>query len=197
MVFMSNPDITLLTLQMLDRIVKRGEFNLKHKGKADVYIDCNSIPLSPYMTKYIPTIWEFVRDYIINNRSGERDIYFIGQGAGVHAMIGGLVSKLNGSIRDFRVHGLLIRDKVKEYGMGNRIDGEVPTFFSLESSLVLLEDVVSTGGSMLESIDICEKELNKVPDLILSLVDRRSEEKRKDKFKGIPYVYIWDEEMLI
>lgn len=58
---------------------------------------------------------------------------------------------------------IYIRDKVKEYGMKNRIEGK----FSKTDRCVLLDDVITSGGSMQEAYDLLEDQVDVVKCLVI------------------------------
>lgn len=66
---------------------------------------------------------------------------------------------------------IYIRDKVKEYGMKNRIEGK----FSKTDRCVLLDDVITSGGSMQEAYNILEDQVNIVKCLVI--LDRQQSKK--------------------
>ena len=63
---------------------------------------------------------------------------------------------------------LIIRKKAKEHGTGRRMEGEVD---HLEEEILLLEDVVTSGGSVLSAIDVIEEAGGKVT-AVMAVVDR-------------------------
>jgi orotate phosphoribosyltransferase len=70
------------------------------------------------------------------------------------------------------VKQILVRDKKKDYGMMNRIDGDLP----IRSRVLVIEDVVTTGASVKEVIDVLRDEGYEVEDAIC-IMNRQSENK--------------------
>ncbi|HET7511804.1 MAG TPA: hypothetical protein VFJ88_03500, partial [Chthoniobacterales bacterium] len=66
-----------------------------------------------------------------------------------------------------RLQTFTVRKKAKEHGRHKLIEGN----FSRENSVVVIEDVITTGGSAIQAIEAIESEQGKVA-FILALVDR-------------------------
>jgi orotate phosphoribosyltransferase len=71
------------------------------------------------------------------------------------------------------VKQIIVRDKVKEYGMKNEIDGDLEP----GSRVLVIEDVVTTGNSVLEVIHKLRKNQFVVSDTIV-LMERTSESRK-------------------
>ncbi|TNE73300.1 orotate phosphoribosyltransferase [bacterium] len=86
-----------------------------------------------------------------------------------------------------------VRSKAKSYGMGNQIEGGVKK----GESTIVIEDLVSTGGSAMSVIDVLEFVGAKVPEICaiftygFDVADKAFEE------KGIEYYALTDYETLI
>ena len=65
------------------------------------------------------------------------------------------------------IPGFIVRKERKEHGTRNQIEGSLPA----SAKLVVIEDVVTTGGSTLRTIDILQKEGHSVIKVI-ALIDR-------------------------
>jgi orotate phosphoribosyltransferase len=62
---------------------------------------------------------------------------------------------------------LIIRKSVKDYGTGGRFVGE----FKGDSGIILLEDVTTSGGSVMEAIHAI-REVGGIVDTVITVVDR-------------------------
>lgn len=77
------------------------------------------------------------------------------------------------------LEGILIRKEPKKYGTGKQLEGN----FWKGMKIALVEDVVTTGGSLLKAIEACEKEdLNIIS--VIALVDREEGGKEALKERG-------------
>ena len=63
--------------------------------------------------------------------------------------------------------GFIVRKEAKEHGKGRMVEGPV----SADDRVVIVEDVVTTGGSSLKAIDHCEAAGLKVIG-VLAIIDR-------------------------
>ncbi|NTS41505.1 orotate phosphoribosyltransferase [Flavisolibacter sp. BT320] len=57
---------------------------------------------------------------------------------------------------------IYVRPKPKEHGMGNQIEGEVPT----TQKVIVVEDLISTGKSSLQVVDVLRREGIKVSGMV-------------------------------
>ena len=91
-----------------------------------------------------------------------------GPSIGADPLIGAVVALSAGTRRPLT--GFMIRKEAKEHGLGQRIEGPRPP---AGSAVVLIEDVVTTGGSTLEALAAVRAEF---PDVVcrraFCLVDR-------------------------
>lgn len=51
---------------------------------------------------------------------------------------------------------IMVRDKVKNYGTQKQIEGE----YNENDECIIIEDVITTGGSVKESLEILEGKIN-------------------------------------
>jgi uridine monophosphate synthetase len=74
---------------------------------------------------------------------------------------------------------IFVRDKQKSYGMNKQIEGE----YSKESKCVLIDDVLTSGGSLIEAYDILKEQVNIVDSCVV--VDRQMHSNIPFKFKSL------------
>ena len=70
-------------------------------------------------------------------------------------------------MRDIPLRGLIVRKEAKAHGTGRTVEGPVEP----GDEIVIVEDVVTTGGSSLKAIERCE-EFGLVVRRVLAIVDR-------------------------
>ncbi|NJE43216.1 orotate phosphoribosyltransferase [Thermococcus sp. GR6] len=82
---------------------------------------------------------------------------------------------------------IIVRKKKKEYGTGRQIEGEVKP----GDRILLVEDVTTTGGSVLRAAEILEKEGAEVVAISV-VVDREegAKEKMTEKYTFLPLVTV-------
>lgn len=133
-------------------------FILASGKRSPYYLDCRQITLYGPTYKLIGELfWEELRYTDIEGVAG--------MSLGADPIVCGILSAaLN---EDRTLEGILIRKEAKKYGTGKQLEGR----FWKGMKIAVVEDVVTTGGSLIKAIEACEKEgLNIV--LVLALVDR-------------------------
>ncbi len=162
----------LLDLLKKESILK-GEFVLSSGEKSDYYIDARISTLSSVSLGYIADIFY--------NQILDRNLNIVGgPSIGADPIVGAILQKASLDHNSFK--GFLVRSSDKEHGTKKRIEG--PDISN--QKVVIVEDVVSTGGSILRTIDHLE-EINCEVVLILSIVDREMGAIEKFLKKEIDY----------
>lgn len=147
-----------------DKALQFGEFTLASGKTASYYLDCRQVTLDALGAKLIG---EGMLDLM-----GEEDLR---SGAGPQ-LVGGMaigadpitaaVLTIAGQ-RGYPLRGVMVRKEPKGHGKGRQVEGP----YHSGERLVIVEDVVTTGGSSLKAIELCEAEGLKV-DRVLAIVDR-------------------------
>lgn len=162
----------LLDLLKKESILK-GEFVLSSGEKSDYYIDARISTLSSVSLGYIADIfYNQILDCNLNIVGGPS--------IGADPIVGAILQKASLDHNSFK--GFLVRSSDKEHGTKKRIEG--PDISN--QKVVIVEDVVSTGGSILRTVDHLE-EINCEVVLILSIVDREMGAIEKFLKKEIDY----------
>lgn len=157
-------------------LVKQGEFNLRSGSKTNAYTDIRSVAMCPQGRA-------LVAEVLWNQLFGFRDALQIG-GMAVGSIP--IVCSLAGDYDCFYV-----RKDPKPYGLSKRIEG----VFHPEYHTVIVEDVVSTGSTVFEILEIL-KETNTLVDGVVALVDRPNDRDKPLDF-GVPYKYVYTLEQLL
>lgn len=145
-------------------------FKLSSGKESPYYLDCRKITLFGPTFKMIGRLfWEALRDYQIEGIAGMS----IGADPIVCATLSEALEE------GVNLEGLLIRKEPKKYGTERQIEGN----FYPGMPIALVEDVVTTGGSLLKAIDACKKEGLKIVK-VLSLIDREEGGKEKLRVEG-------------
>lgn len=156
-----------------DKAVIRGDFVLTSGAKSNYYIDGKYISLTSEGLAYFSRV---VLDMIENT---EIDLIG-GMTLGADPIIGAVVAMSHMIGRP--LDGIIIRKEAKEYGSNKQIEGPMKD----GAKIVIIEDVVTTGGSSLRAIDAVEKAGGKVVKVI-TLVDRLAG--GRDAFESKGYVF--------
>jgi orotate phosphoribosyltransferase len=154
---MSETEARLLRL-IRDRAFRRGTFRLASGGTSDYYIDGKMIEVFSESAHLIGEV-----------------LYERTQALGADA-IGGLevgavplttAAVISYHLRGRRLEGFWVRDEVKQHGTQKRIEGNLRP----GSRVVVVEDVVTQGGSALKAVQAVRDAGCQVV-LVLALVDR-------------------------
>lgn len=132
---------------------KSKEVILKCGSKSDVYIDLRCLVSYP---QFLKGVCEVLATKIDN----KANIMIAG------IPLGGVPFAIGISL-DENIPCILIRDIIKDYGLKKQIEGVVDH----NKSVVLVEDVITTGKSVCKVIEILEMEKIKI-NKVLCVVDR-------------------------
>ena len=131
--------------------VKFGEFELSHGGTSNYYVD-------KYVFETDPRCLELIAEAFAD-RVGESKL------AGV--ALGAVPLVAVTSVETGQPY-VIARKQAKEYGTGNRIEGEL----SAGEEVVVLEDIATTGQSAVDAVEAL-REAGAVVDRVLVVVDRQ------------------------
>ena len=130
--------------------VKFGEFELSHGGTSSYYVD-------KYVFETDPAALEAVAAAFAE-RLGEETL------AGV--ALGAVPLVAATSLASGRPY-VIVRKEAKDYGTGNRIEGELPA----EGEVVVVEDIATTGRSAAEAVEAL-RDAGATVRRVLVVVDR-------------------------
>ena len=162
---------------MKSESVSRGEFILASGKKSNYYIDMRRTSLHPLGAKLIG---EIILDKIKN-----LDIDCIG---GPTLGADPIVSAVSvaSALTEKPIPGFYVRKEVKLHGKMKIIEG----IFAPGNRVVIVEDVVTTGGSTLRTVKSVEEEGGKIIKII-ALVDREEGGKESIQNEGYDFEAIF------
>jgi len=146
--------------------VYHGEFTLASGAKSDFYVDARVTTLDPRGACLIGEVgWELVKETA--SKLGKRvdAVGGLTLGADPVALSIGIASQRQDPSSSLQV--FTVRKAAKEHGRQKRIEGN----FSPSNSVVIVDDVVTTGGSTIQAIDAIEEAGGQIAFVIV-LVDR-------------------------
>lgn len=123
-----------------ERALKFGEFTLASGKKASYYLDGKQITLHSEGLRLVSEgLLELLADVPFEAIGG--------MSIGADPIIGGVLAAAGGQGRSLQ--GFLVRKEAKGHGTGRYIEGPVQA----GARVVIVDDVVTTGGSSLQAID--------------------------------------------
>lgn len=145
---------TILEALINIEAVKNGEFTLRSGVISPVYIDCRSIISYPPLLRAIAKVlWDKVKHLKPNLLCGVPYT---------------ALSMATAISLEQNLPMLLCRKEVKDYGTKKQIEG----VFKAGQECLIIEDVVTTGGSVLQIAELLQQHGLQVKDIIV-LVDRQ------------------------
>lgn len=140
------------------KALKFGEFTLASGKKASYYLDCRQITLDAQGAKLVGAgMLELI--------AAEMPDLVGGMAIGADPITAAILTLAG--VNNQPLRGVMVRKEAKQHGTGKLVEGP----FQSGESLVIVEDVVTTGGSSLLAIERCEEVGLKVKQ-VLAIIDR-------------------------
>ena len=183
---------TELLLALAEKSVRRGSFTLASGAQSDLYVDAKLTTLDPRCALLIGKIgWE-----LIKQTAAEKDLRVdavggLTMGADPIALSIGIAAQLENPASTLRVFNA--RKEPKKHGLTKNLEGN----FSAGDSVVVIDDVITTGGSTIQAIDKIEADGGQVAFAIV-LVDRQEQNGRANiEARGCPVVAIFNRQEVL
>jgi orotate phosphoribosyltransferase len=123
-----------------DFALQFGDFTLASGKKASFYLDCRQITLHPQGANLVAAgMLELLADDTPDAVGG--------MAIGADPITGAIITRAGQEGRPLR--GFIVRKEIKEHGRGRQVEGPVKP----GDRVVIVEDVVTTGGSALTAIE--------------------------------------------
>ncbi len=175
---MSNAKSELLDL-LLSRSIKTGHFILASGKESDLYCDCRVTTLDARGANLIGEVgWQLVKEEILPRHPGVSAIGGMTMGADPISLAIGMYSAQGG---DKPLDVFTVRKEPKDHGRGKRIEGN----FAPGRQVIVVDDVITTGGSTVKAIQAIEAE-GGVVAAALVLVDREEGGREAIEACGVP-----------
>jgi len=159
------PDQALIDALRDADAVKYGEFELSHGGTSEYYVDKYVFETDPRCLRLIAEAFaERVRDAKL---------------AGVAL---GAVPLVAVTSIETGLPSVIARKQAKEYGTGNRIEGELTE----GEEVVVLEDIATTGQSAIDAVKAL-REAGAVVNRVLVVVDREEGARENVEAHGVTF----------
>lgn len=174
---MSNAKDELLQI-LLSKSIKTGHFILASGKESDLYCDCRVTTLDARGANLIGEVgWNLVKNEILPAFPEACSIGGMTMGADPISLAIGMYSASS----DKPLQIFTVRKEAKDHGRGKRIEGN----FAPGQQVIVVDDVITTGGSTIKAIDAIEAEGGKVVAALV-LVDREEGGREAIEACGVP-----------
>ena len=158
----------------LERVILRGEFTLKSGKKSGYYLDGRELTLSPEPAALVARI-------ILALTAADDVVAVGGPALGAVPIVGAVVLASAGSARPLQ--GFMVRPAPKGHGRARMVEG--PTL-PRGARVFLVEDVTTTGGSVLRAARAAREEYGVHVTRVVTLFDRQEGSTAAFTQAGIP-----------
>ena len=170
---------------LLEKSVRPGATTLASGKKSDLYVDCRVTSFDAKGARLIGEAgWALVEDHLEQGGLSAAAIGGMTLGADPISLAIGMESARQQPDRFLQV--FTVRKEAKGYGAGRRIEGN----FLSGNPVVVVDDVVTTGGSTLRAIEAIEAEGGKVLFAFV-LVDREEGGRQALEERGVKVISLF------
>jgi orotate phosphoribosyltransferase len=171
--------------------VFHGDFTLSSGAKSNYYIDCRLTTLDPRGAWLIGQLMHALVRREERSRSLRIDaVGGLTMGADPVALATGMISCWAGDAEALRIFS--VRKAPKEHGQTKRIEGN----FKAGDTVVVVDDVVTSGNSTITAINAVLKEGGRVA-FAAALVDRQEGGREKIQAMGYPLLSLFQRDELL
>ncbi|QDT06384.1 Orotate phosphoribosyltransferase [Rubripirellula lacrimiformis] len=153
--------------------LRRGDFTLASGKKASFYLDCRTLTLHPRGANVVA---EGMLEVL--QSQGELPAAVGGMAIGADPITASIVT-IAGQ-RDLMLKGFMVRKEPKGHGTGKQVEGPVEP----GQRVVIVEDVITSGGSAIQAVEAARK-FGLVVDQVIAIIDRLAGGREAFKEKGI------------
>lgn len=176
---------------LLKKSVRTGNFTLASGKTSDLYIDCRVTAMDSFGAALVGEVgWAAVQEKIAEKQLSINSIGGMTMGADPISLAVGMTSASKNPENALQV--FTVRKEPKGHGQGKRIEGN----FNSGDKVVVVDDVITTGGSTLKAIDAIE-EAGGIVEFALVLVDREEGGRQAIESRGIPVVSLFSRSSLL
>lgn len=164
---------------LLERSVRRGDFVLASGARSSYYVDCRVTSMS---AEGQALIGELALELLVESGLQPEVVGGLTMGADPVSY-----AIAHASWRAGRpIDAFSVRKQAKEHGTGRRIEGN----FAAGRRALVIEDVITSGGSALQACDAVEAEGGTIIG-VLALIDREAGGREKIEARGYPVVALY------
>jgi len=167
-------DKELLRTLIMEKSLKFGDFTLASGKKATYYLDCRQITLDSVGAKLIG---EGILDFL---QQGSMPQAVGGMAIGADPITAAVITVA--AYQDIPLKGFMVRKQSKGHGTNQFVEGPIAS----GDHVVIVEDVVTTGGSSLEAIEKVEA-LGVTVVGVITIIDRLEGGREAFESKGYSF----------
>ncbi len=165
---------------LLEKSIKTGHFILASGKESDLYCDCRVTTLDARGANLIGQCgWDLVQQEILPQFPSISAIGGMTLGADPISLAIGMYSLDSEEGKELNV--FTVRKEAKDHGRGKRIEGN----FQAGQDVIVVDDVITTGGSTIKAIDAIHAEGGRVLAALI-LVDREEGGREAIEATGVP-----------
>ena len=165
--------------QLIEELaIKRGKVTLASGAEADYYIDCRKVTLDSRGAALIG-------EAIFQTLESDLPDAVGGMAIGADPITAAVITVAGQKGK--HLNGFIVRKEEKQHGMGQMVEGP----FQPGQNAIIMEDVVTTGGSSLKAIERAESAGLKITGIIC-IVDRLAGGREKFEEKGLTFQSLFD-----
>lgn len=154
--------------------VTRGDFTLASGAKASFYLDCRKLTLHPEgLVQVAAGMVQLLQQQPLPTAVG-------GMAIGADPITAGIIH--HAGLADLPLQGFIVRKEAKGHGTGRQVEGPVQS----GQSVVIVEDVVTSGGSSLKAIQAV-RDFGLEVKRVLAIVDRQAGGREAFEKEGIQF----------
>ena len=175
-------DKELLKSLILEKALKFGDFTLASGKKATFYLDCRQVTLDSVGAKLIGEgILELLQHADAMSPACEKMPQAVGgMVIGADPITAAVITVA--AYQNIPLKGFMVRKQSKGHGTNQFVEGPV----TAGDRVVIVEDVVTTGGSSLEAIERVEA-LGITVEGVIAIIDRLEGGREAFESKGYPF----------
>lgn len=148
-------------IQLVNTIaISKGDFTLASGAKASFYLDCRKLTLNPQGLIQISAGFMQLLKEDMPQAVG-------GMAIGADPITAGIIYQAG--LEQVELKGFIVRKEPKGHGTGRQVEGPV----SSGQKVVIVEDVVTTGGSSVKAIEAA-REFGLDVQKVIAIVDRQA-----------------------
>lgn len=176
---------------LLTKSIRTGTFTLASGKVSDLYVDCRVTALDPVGATLVGKVgWQLVCQQILPKFPTISAIGGMTLGADPISLAVGMTSAMEGVTQPLQV--FTVRKEPKGHGQGKRIEGN----FCAGDTVLVVDDVITTGGSTIKAIEAIQQEGGTVAAALV-LVDREEGGRAAIEALGIPVYAIFTRASLL